>query len=239
MKSRKEDAQRMSKATRRKNKISVINDTLRISGKRLKEISKSSDFANLVRVGRAFNALTYTLDLLNIAVEHRGAILCPDRFGHRTTLIAAGYAYESLKLLNSLEKVYSSDSFFDKANQLLMNKSRWEVVEKLRDMSGFHLDHKDELTTKTIQAMEKKNVDVISYPGLDVGSGPLKTVYFNLADEIDALYFRSIFKKPSLNTPEKVDEYVELEVSAILKEVIYALRDVLLGLSIKLGFSTS
>lgn len=196
----------------------------------IRELRTNPDFCNAIKVGRALNALLFAMDVSRGPFDR---LPSGTRNGHRAVLVLAGYVYETLILLKSLDE-YTTESFFTKADVLLKDRRRWKVAEKLRNRSGFHLDHDDEVTTKTLETLKEGNYDLYSAQDLMAGM-TLGEYYFNLADDIDVQYFNSEFKDSSHRTQNQTSEHVIKSLGQLAKEVAFAALELHQGLLAKVG----
>lgn len=236
---RKRKSTASAKSKRRKNTagpLKIVGGTkVRINKKRLGELRNDADFSAIIRLGRALNALAFAMDLIHQSFESnpRG-----ERNKFRSALTLAGYTFESLQLLRSLEKTYKGEPFFSKAQDLLDNKSRWKAAEKLRNRSGFHLDHDDEITTEMLSVLPEKDHDFLSAQDLPKGM-TVAEYHFNLADEIDSEYFAKEFRTEKHKTVRQTHTEIVTSLGNLTRDTSFAVLEIHRELLKKLDLFTS
>ncbi len=213
----------------------VDGNRARISRGWLRDLKDDKAFATAVRLGRALNSLTFSLDLLE---RDYGKSPREKRNGHRAVLIAAGYTYETLLLLAKLEKDFETHSAFSKSQGLLKNRARWEVAEKFRNRSAFHLDSADEITSKTLSDLPDRNYDLYSAKDFSEGMTLLE-YYFNLADDIDVAHFRSVFSEAEHRTKDATTIAMINSLGDLMRDVAYAALELHRGLLVDCGLMTA
>lgn len=233
-KKRKAQVSRRPKKRGPKLPLEDINGVIRIKPNVFAKIRDDEDFANMVRIGRLLNVLSYMADsFISAPLIDDSNPLSHRRFV-RDMFNIAGYVYEGYLLIENIYPKYRLEPFFSRFAKVYEDPDKprkKRILRLMRNAGAFHLDNDNTSTKKALSKLDLKKIDLVS--GSD---GTFSTLYFHLSDTVDINYVIDELKKPG---DAETDIYTEMgKLSAdLLAEFSFGADELISGLLRKLNLS--